>query len=345
MPSLPQTVENTGVKRTWEPTAVKSTSLSQVGDPAFRTNLRTWWVFVSVWSTLEMYVAVFSGCDSYLGTKTLPVLFHVCFSAGSLILEAPVRPVTEGEDATLTCRCKDLIPACGYKANFYKDSVLIGSSFPGNMTITIQNVSRSDQGLYKCSASGLGESPESWMTVRGNERLKFEAKPFCDKNGRIDAESLMSSLRCSRGGVHGQETGGCRGVTCLQRPTAALRRPARRFLSRSHPPLSALTGSHTPSDRKAAALPGRSICLRLREADLSVTCRTCSSTPPSKGRRQMNQFSSFFEIPEAQKRTDQNKPVFGISAHTEHETTKGHEDRVGGGAPLSLYTPQMYNLI
>lgn len=170
------------------------------------------------------------------------------------------------------------------------------------------------------------------------------SRAFCDKNGRIDAESLMSSLRCSRGGAR-TGNGGCRGVTCLQRPTAALRRPARRFLSRSHPPPSALTGSPTPSDRKAAALPGRSICLRLREADLSVTCRTCSSTPPSKGRRQMNQFSSFFEIPEAQKRTDQNKPVFGISAQTEHETTKGHEHRVGGGAPLTLYTPQMYNLI
>ncbi|XP_020557591.1 low affinity immunoglobulin gamma Fc region receptor II-a-like [Oryzias latipes] len=103
-------------------------------------------------------------CETDLGTNSSEV--NITVTAGSLILEAPVRPVTEGEDATLTCRCKDLIPACGYKANFYKDSVLIESSFPGNMTITIQNVSRSDQGLYKCSASGLGESPESWMTVR-----------------------------------------------------------------------------------------------------------------------------------------------------------------------------------
>ncbi|XP_013121176.2 uncharacterized protein LOC106096834 [Oreochromis niloticus] len=34
--------------------------------------------------------------------------------------------------------------------------------------MTIQHVSRSDEGLYKCDISGHGESPSSWITVTGS---------------------------------------------------------------------------------------------------------------------------------------------------------------------------------
>ncbi|XP_054912084.1 uncharacterized protein LOC129376493 [Poeciliopsis prolifica] len=48
---------------------------------------------------------------------------------------------------------------------FYKDELLIGESVRGS--ITLQRVSKSDQGLYKCHVSGVGESPDSFLTVRG----------------------------------------------------------------------------------------------------------------------------------------------------------------------------------
>ncbi|KAL4008181.1 hypothetical protein ACER0C_002033 [Sarotherodon galilaeus] len=35
--------------------------------------------------------------------------------------------------------------------------------------MTIQHVSRSDEGLYKCDISGHGESPSSWITVTGED--------------------------------------------------------------------------------------------------------------------------------------------------------------------------------
>ncbi|XP_034096370.1 low affinity immunoglobulin gamma Fc region receptor II-c-like isoform X2 [Gymnodraco acuticeps] len=83
--------------------------------------------------------------------------------AGSVILESPVLPVMEGESVTLSCR-KKTITSSILSADFYKDGRLIRRSSTGN--ITIQRVSKSDEGLYKCSISEGGESPESWLAVR-----------------------------------------------------------------------------------------------------------------------------------------------------------------------------------
>ncbi|XP_071190520.1 uncharacterized protein [Salvelinus alpinus] len=50
------------------------------------------------------------------------------------------------------------------KVDFYKDGVLIRNETTGEMTIPA--VSKSDEGSYKCKFNE-GESPESWVTVRG----------------------------------------------------------------------------------------------------------------------------------------------------------------------------------
>ncbi|KAL4008263.1 hypothetical protein ACER0C_002115 [Sarotherodon galilaeus] len=44
-------------------------------------------------------------------------------------------------------------------------SNMVNLTVTGHMTI--QHVSRSDEGLYKCDISGHGESPSSWITVTG----------------------------------------------------------------------------------------------------------------------------------------------------------------------------------
>ncbi|XP_039458875.1 Fc receptor-like B isoform X1 [Oreochromis aureus] len=86
------------------------------------------------------------------------------FSAGSVILESPAVPVMEGEDVTMSCRNKTTFSS--FTAEFYKDGLPIRNSSTGYMTIG--RVSKSDEGLYKCSISGAGESPESWLTVTAN---------------------------------------------------------------------------------------------------------------------------------------------------------------------------------
>ncbi|XP_033182478.1 low affinity immunoglobulin gamma Fc region receptor III-like [Anabas testudineus] len=86
---------------------------------------------------------------------------NITVSAASVILESPVLPVMEGDDVTLSCRNKQTPSTL--TAEFYKDGFFMGSSSTAEMTIP--NVSKSNDGLYKCSISGAGESAESWLTV------------------------------------------------------------------------------------------------------------------------------------------------------------------------------------
>ncbi|XP_067435907.1 low affinity immunoglobulin gamma Fc region receptor III-A-like isoform X2 [Thunnus thynnus] len=86
---------------------------------------------------------------------------NITVTGGSVILESPVLPVMEGEAVTLYCRNKTI---SNLKADFYKDGDFIKTDSTGNMTI--HNVSKRDEGLYKCSISGVGESPESGLAVR-----------------------------------------------------------------------------------------------------------------------------------------------------------------------------------
>ncbi|MED6288769.1 hypothetical protein CHARACLAT_029799 [Characodon lateralis] len=50
-----------------------------------------------------------------------------------------------------------------YNSDFYKDGFHLGTYYETDMTL--YKVSKSDEGLYKCSISGAGESPESWLAV------------------------------------------------------------------------------------------------------------------------------------------------------------------------------------
>ncbi|XP_033182492.1 Fc receptor-like protein 5 isoform X1 [Anabas testudineus] len=85
----------------------------------------------------------------------------ITITAASVILESPALPVMEGDDVTLSCRMKQT--PSNLTAEFYKDGFFMESSSTGEMII--QGVSTSDEGLYKCSISGAGESPESRLTV------------------------------------------------------------------------------------------------------------------------------------------------------------------------------------
>ncbi|XP_078020866.1 low affinity immunoglobulin gamma Fc region receptor II-like [Epinephelus lanceolatus] len=103
-------------------------------------------------------------CETEGGERSNSV--NISVTAGSVILESPVLPVTEGKNVTLRCRNKTT--SSNLTAGFYKDGLLIRSSSTGEMTI--HSVSKSNEGLYKCHISGAGGSPESWMAVRAHHR-------------------------------------------------------------------------------------------------------------------------------------------------------------------------------
>ncbi|XP_030610041.1 uncharacterized protein LOC115797580 [Archocentrus centrarchus] len=88
-------------------------------------------------------------------------IINISVTDGSVILEVPALPVFMEESMTLPCRKK--IASSNLSADFYKDGRHIHRSSTGNMNI--YRVSKSDEGLYKCSISGAGESPESWLKV------------------------------------------------------------------------------------------------------------------------------------------------------------------------------------
>ncbi|CAI5660043.1 unnamed protein product [Oreochromis niloticus] len=98
-------------------------------------------------------------CESREGP--ISNMVNLTVTGGSVILQSPVLPVMEGDDVTLLCKTKTT--PSNLPAAFYKDGSLIRKQPTGHMTI--QHVSRSDQGLYKCDISGHGESPSSWITV------------------------------------------------------------------------------------------------------------------------------------------------------------------------------------
>uniref|UniRef100_A0A6Q2YID7 Ig-like domain-containing protein n=1 Tax=Esox lucius TaxID=8010 RepID=A0A6Q2YID7_ESOLU len=88
---------------------------------------------------------------------------NITVTDGHVILESPALPVTEGFNVTLKCRNKT--NPSDLTADFYKNGTFIRTETTGEMTIPA--VSQSDEGLYSCRHSELGRSPESWMTVTG----------------------------------------------------------------------------------------------------------------------------------------------------------------------------------
>ncbi|XP_068569200.1 hemicentin-2-like [Cebidichthys violaceus] len=100
-------------------------------------------------------------CESREGGTSNSI--NISVSDGQVILRSPVLPVMEGRDVTLSCRTKT---SSDLSAGFSKDGSFIGTEPEGLMTI--QRVSGSDEGLYRCNMSD-GESPPSWLSVTGDE--------------------------------------------------------------------------------------------------------------------------------------------------------------------------------
>ncbi|XP_042071357.1 low affinity immunoglobulin gamma Fc region receptor II-like [Haplochromis burtoni] len=98
---------------------------------------------------------------------------NICVTNGSVILESPAVSVLKEETVTLSCRNKTA--SSNFTADFYKDGRHIHRSSTGNMTI--HRVSKSNEGLYKCSISGVGESPESWLKVSDSQIVNSTTNP------------------------------------------------------------------------------------------------------------------------------------------------------------------------
>ncbi|KAK7910051.1 hypothetical protein WMY93_014735 [Mugilogobius chulae] len=85
----------------------------------------------------------------------------VTITVTAVFLESPDQPVSKGENVTLFCR--DKMATSNYTSSFYKDDEMIGKSSTGMMTL--DKVSKLDEGVYKCQTSEDRESEEQWLAV------------------------------------------------------------------------------------------------------------------------------------------------------------------------------------
>uniref|UniRef100_A0A672JVC2 Ig-like domain-containing protein n=1 Tax=Sinocyclocheilus grahami TaxID=75366 RepID=A0A672JVC2_SINGR len=99
-------------------------------------------------------------CQSESEENYHPVNITVHFG---VILESPVHPVTEGDTLTLRCLYQHSTPP-NLRADFYKDGSLIQNQ---TTEMIISTVSKSHEGFYYCKHPERGESPKSWISVRG----------------------------------------------------------------------------------------------------------------------------------------------------------------------------------
>ncbi|XP_061565831.1 high affinity immunoglobulin gamma Fc receptor I-like [Cololabis saira] len=122
--------------------------------------------------TVKQHDSAVYWCETLAKRRTNSVNISVYgFRTQPVILQSPVLPVMEGDNVTLSCRTE----TPNLSAHFYRDDTLLSSELAGHMTL--QHVSRSDEGRYRCHISGLGKSPPSWLFVRAREASDPQAGP------------------------------------------------------------------------------------------------------------------------------------------------------------------------
>ncbi|XP_062849675.1 Fc receptor-like protein 5 [Trichomycterus rosablanca] len=102
-------------------------------------------------------------CQSESGDSSNPV--NITVHDGDVILDSPVHPVTEGHSLTLRCLYGKIRPV-NLQADFYKDDSVLKNQ---TEKMIIHSVSKSDEGFYHCKHPEKGESPKSWISVRGTK--------------------------------------------------------------------------------------------------------------------------------------------------------------------------------
>nr|XP_020444112.1 low affinity immunoglobulin gamma Fc region receptor III-like isoform X2 [Monopterus albus] len=111
-----------------------------------------------------------------------------------VILDSPVLPVAKGNDVTLRCTAGS---SSNLAAEFYRYDRSIGTGSTGHMTIP--NFSKSDEGEYKCSISGHGESPPSWVLLKDDsDPASLTASPNSSQWFEYDDLFLSCAVSSSR---------------------------------------------------------------------------------------------------------------------------------------------------
>ncbi|XP_051744125.1 Fc receptor-like protein 5 isoform X4 [Ctenopharyngodon idella] len=142
-------------------------------------------------TTIPSHTGVY-WCQSESGEKYHPV--NITVQIG-VILESPVHPVTEGDTLTLRCLYQFATPSI-LRADFYKDGSLIQNQ---TTEMIISTVSKSHEGFYYCKHPERGESPKSWISVRGSSN-RYQL--LSDSSRGAGGKYTVSSAAVNHTGVY-----------------------------------------------------------------------------------------------------------------------------------------------
>lgn len=124
--------------------------------------------------------------------------FTVSDTSTILHLDSTTTPPSVGTDMTLTClRRKDAFRGPVY---FYKDNLVIAKC-PHTNSVTIRNISTTDEGFYKCSYAGKHGSPFSRISVV-DQTTKTVSVSASSSNITRGAESLCEIYSLTGAGVY-----------------------------------------------------------------------------------------------------------------------------------------------
>uniref|UniRef100_A0A3Q3VZF0 Ig-like domain-containing protein n=1 Tax=Mola mola TaxID=94237 RepID=A0A3Q3VZF0_MOLML len=117
---------------------------------------------------------------------------NITVSYGTIILKTPAFPVTEGDSVALHCQ---YWTGNHGQTTFFKNGteIFTVSSSSSVVTMTVDNVTRGDEGFYKCASRDRKiESPESWLSVRPGRGQPCHPKSV---DGYIHHSHLVISVK------------------------------------------------------------------------------------------------------------------------------------------------------
>ncbi|XP_059210943.1 uncharacterized protein LOC131989662 [Centropristis striata] len=116
-------------------------------------------------------------CENPAGERSN--VLNVTTTVVMIALDIPRLPVLEGEDVTLRCVHRNRTTgeiSYNFEAFFYKNGRVTWHDYNG--LITLEAVTKADEGLYKCKNTMREESHDSWLTVK--------ARPEADQKEKKD---------------------------------------------------------------------------------------------------------------------------------------------------------------